>query len=200
LYSQDHDEKMIPNAHTNGQEYFNGISPSYLPWHAYIAGKDLNPTVLLKPLQLGKLFSLRYFDNPTVFYCPTAKLTNTNENRDVRYYTENLVKFMPPSRLSGWGMPAGDNKVRSNYVYWTWEETSFLEVPNKPIVIDSLISIAHKKGERPFGVNALFSDGHVNITLVSNTPEILVYINQTSWNIRARDYDGFVKALEMLTP
>ncbi len=90
----------------------------------------------------------------------------------------------------------GKLKVRD----WTWEETSLIEVPNKPIVIDSLISIAHKKGERPFGVNALFSGGNVNITTITNTPSILNYVNQASWDIRARDYNGFVEALEMLTP
>ena len=202
LYSQDHDGKMIPNARYTGVEYFDGIDSNYKPWWSYIAGREVVGAAddLMKPFQLGKLFSLQYIEVPAVFYCPTAKLTNDNANRDVKFYTEDLVKFMPPSRSSGWGIPAGDNKVRSNYVYWTWTETSLMEVPNKPIVIDSLVSIAHVKGDRPFGVNALFSGGNVSMTTIAKNPLILDYVNEADWDIRARDYRGFVDALEMLRP
>jgi prepilin-type processing-associated H-X9-DG protein len=116
---------------------------------------------------------------------------------------------MPPHKSSGWGGPAGDERCRSSYSYWTWEETSFLKLTNKPVVVDSLVRIPHRKrgmsfigdvAGKPFGINALFGDGHVNMTLVSNTPEILDYINQADWGTRANDYNGFVGALRMMKP
>lgn len=207
LYSQDYDGKMIPNARSNGTEYPDGIDFNYQPWWSYCAGRKIPGDPILKPHQLGKLFTLQYIEVPPIFYCPTAKITSDNASRDIRYYTENLASFMPPGRSSGWGIPEFkengttlENNLRTNYMYWTWEETSLAEVANKPMVVDSMMSIAHKKGDRPFGVNALFSGGNVSMTTIAKNPDILDYVNETDWNVRSKDYRGFVDALEMLRP
>jgi len=204
LYSESHNDKAIPNSTSNGNEFFNGITSGYQPWWSYVIGDDTGASdpELLKAFNHGKLYDLQYLEEPDLFYCPTAFLTlaNVGPKYTRNYYFEDVVRSMPPNKGSGWGGPAGDERCRSSYSYWTWEETSFLELTNKPVVVDSLVRIPHWKRGKPFGVNALFGDGHVNITLVSNTPEILDYINQTSWDIRARDYRGFVGALRMMKP
>ncbi|RKY09202.1 MAG: hypothetical protein DRP66_02790 [Planctomycetota bacterium] len=213
LYSESHNEKAIPNSSSNGNEFFDGINSGYQPWWSYVIGDDTGASDpdLLKAFNHGKLYELQYLDVPDLFYCPSAKLTlkSLGGKYAPNYYFENVVRSMPPHKSSGWGGPAGDLRCRSSYCYWTWEETSFLKLTNKPVVVDSLVRIPHRKRGRsfagdvdgkPFGVNALFGDGHVNMTLISNTPEILDYINQASWDIRARDYNGFVGALRMMKP
>lgn len=207
LYSESHNERAIPNSTSKGNEFFNGIGSTYQPWHSYVIGDKTgasNPN-LLKAFNHGKLYGLQYLEDPELFYCPSAKLTlkSLGGKYAPNYYFENVVRSMPPHKLSGWGGRLDSNgniRCRSSYNYWTWEETSFLKLTNKPVVVDSLVRIPHQKRNKPFGVNALFGDGHVNMTLVSNTPEILNYINQASWNTRARDYNGFVGALRMMKP
>lgn len=211
MYSESHNEKAIPNSTSNGNEFFNGMNSGYQPWWSYVIGSDDGDPDFLQAFNHGKLYSLQYLEDPELFYCPSAKQTlkSLGGKYAPNYYFENVARSMPPHKLSGWGGPVGDLRCRSSYNYWTWEETSLLELSNKPVVVDSLVRIPHRKrgssfqggGEgKPFGVNALFGDGHVNMTLVSNRPEILNYINQASWDVRARDYDGFVGALRMMKP
>lgn len=199
MYSQGHNDKMIPNADRNGTEYPKGIEPDYRPWQAYLVGKDMGDPVFLKAIQLGKLFSLRYIEIPDVFYCPSAKrVVDATEKRSKRYYTEDIEKFMPPGKPV-WGVPSGDTNCRSNYMYWTWEKTSIADLSNKPLVFDSLIRIAHEKSRKPHGMNVLFSDGHVSPTLASRNPKIVTY-TERPWADRSDDYVGFVEVLRDLDP
>ena len=70
---------------------------------------------------------------------------------------------------------------------------------NKPVVFDSLIRIAHEKSDEPFGMNALFGDGHVGISLASRNPGIVAY-TERSWDDRKDDYVGFIKVIRSLDP
>lgn len=203
MYAQDYDEKMIPNAHFRGEEYVDGISPGYWPYQGYITGIDTSDPDFLMPLQLGKLFSMGYLVVPEVFYCPSTQISL--EAKDIDYYTTgDLVKWMPPVKGGGWGAPlevGGKIRCRSNYIYWTWTETLIMEVSTKPIVVDSLVRIAHKKRKKPFGINALFGDGHTSLTTIAHTPLIMELVNpDNTFDERGKDYDTFVKALKLLNP
>lgn len=208
LYSQDYEEKAIPNSSSNGKEYFGGIDPGkYQPWWSYVIGDDTGASdpELLNAFNHGKLYGLQYLEQPDLYYCPSAVLTlkSVGPKYTHNYYFEDAVRSMPPHKSSGWGgQPDGKGNIRcrSSYSYWTWGKTSFLELTNKPVVVDSLVRIPHLKRGKPFAVNALFGDGHASTTLVSNTPEILDYINQETWDERAKDYKGFVGVLKMLKP
>ncbi len=209
LYADDNNNKLIPNAHYQGKEYDDGIhgpidgGTGYQNWQGYITGIDMAYPELLKSVQLGKLFSERYVDDFDSYYCPTAKLNKESEGSDLKKYTTNLVKFMPPTTASGWGIQAGESRCNSNYMYWTWEKTKIINISNKPIVVDNMLSVAHKKSNGdPHSANALFSDGHVSMTRFSSAkPELLEFMDEAiDWETRAYDYEGFVEALKCLQP
>ncbi len=212
-YAESYRQKMIPNVHMNGNEYVDGIrgpgsgSSGYQNWQSYFTGLDMGDPVNLKPVQLGKLFSEKYIEVADVYYCPTAKLTSEgaastpdgNIPKTLKTYTTNVVKHMPPGQ-SGWGIPTGTSRCNSNYMYWTWEKTRLLDVSTKPLVMDTLLSVAHTKGGKPYGMNALFGDGHVNMTLFAGEPELLSFATNESWDTKSRDYPGFVQAIKQLNP
>jgi prepilin-type N-terminal cleavage/methylation domain-containing protein/prepilin-type processing-associated H-X9-DG protein len=210
VFANTNQQKLIPNVITMaGKEAVNGITSSNCkPWYSYFAGVD-DPTKpdQLKAVQLGRLFSEGIVNVPDIYYCPTAKLTSQKKPNDdapktLEYYTTNLVKHMPPGR-SGWGSPtppSGSIRCSSNYQYWTWEKTKLLDVSLRPLVVDSLLTVAHTKGGNPYGVNALFGDGHVNMTRFEKEPELLSYVMRDSWEDKAMDSLGFVQALKRLAP
>jgi len=110
---------------------------------------------------------------------------------------------MPPHKSNGWG--GGDDKnnhsrCRSSNMYWTREETSFLNMTNKPMIIDSLVHIGHMKGGKPYGLNAVFGDGHVSTTLLTSSPYLAIGINGKGWSTWGTKYDNTVRSLESLQP
>ena len=204
IYTDDSDDKLIPNARSNGDEYNDGITPSYNPWNSYLLGVDTGDPIFLKPVQLGKLFSNNIIDTPDIFYCETAKYTvKGSERRTKAYYTggyDPIAKFMPPDESYGWGTPADDTRCRSNYMYWTWTETRASKVGgHRAVVVDSLTTAAHMKGGNPYGMNALFNDGHVGMTLFNSNPEILEFAERP-FKDKLGDYAGFVNCLRLLDP
>lgn len=200
VYVQSYDQKTPPHVHYNGNEYPNGTSTGYQPWQGYFTGLDMTEPQL-RPVQLGKLFSDRIVDVAKVFYCQTAQIqiANSNPSSGLAYYTSNLVKHLPPD-LSGWGVPAGEARVRSNYMYWMWHKVRLTEVSQKPLVFDSLLTVAHRKGSKPYGINALFGDGHVNMTLLNNRQALLDYIEMDRWEDKAYDGIALENALRELQP
>ena len=203
IYAESSNDKLIPNVHFNGTHYTDGIKPGYQPWQSYFLGLNESNPDFLTPVQLGLLFSTGIIDVPEIFYCETGKIS-LNDTGTMDYYTGGngqIVKFMPPDKGYGWGVPEGDLRCRSNYTYWTWTETSFMDIPShRAMVVDSMIKVPHRKGEKPYGINALFGDGHVNMTLVGSNPEIMEYVQRTSYDDKAHDYDGFVNSLRLLNP
>ena len=202
IYAESYNDKLIPNVHYNGKAYTNGIKPGYQPWQAYFLGLNEDDPEYLKPVQLGTLFSDGIIDVPDVSYCETAKISR-DDTGTMDYYMggqDPIVKFMPPDKSYGWGVPEGDKRCRSNYTYWTWTETSFSKIGGyRAIVADSLVGVPHKRGDKPYGANALFNDGHVNMTLMSSNPEIMEYAERNYSN-KAHDYDGFVNSLRQFDP
>ena len=209
LYSNDHKDKMIPNAKSNADELSDGIDFNYTPWHSRIVGTDGtgNPSSeFLMGTNHGKLYSLQYIDEPQLYYCPSAflSLKGAGGKYEPNYYFEDLAMYMPPSKSGGWGGPNSESpnpyRCRSGYMYWTWEETSILEVSNKPLVIDNLVRIGHTKRGNPYAVIALFGDGHVNMTLLTSSPDLQIGIDGSGWTTWGTSYDRTVKALKALQP
>ncbi len=202
IYSQDYRDKVVPNSSSNGREFPEGITSSYTPWWAYVVGSDDVDPDFLKAVNHGKLYSLRYLEEPELFYCPTAFLTLENVAPKYKpdYYFRNIKKYMPPRKSGGWGGPVGDVRCRSGYMYWTWERTSFLELANKPMVIDSLHRIGHMKGSKPYALNAVFGDGHVRTTLLTSSPDLQIGIDASGWTTWGTSYNRTVKALKALRP
>ena len=204
IYADDSDDKLIPNSNVDGDPYNNGITTSYNPWLSYALGVEFGDPTFLRPTQMGILFSERIIDTPDVFYCETAQYTRKSEERRMKaYYTggiDPIVQFMPPDVGYGWGAPSGDRRCRSNYMYWTWEETRASKVGgHRAVVVDSLTTAAHMKGANPYGMNALFNDGHVGITLFSSNPEVLEFVTRP-WADKSGDHAGFVNCLRLLDP
>jgi prepilin-type N-terminal cleavage/methylation domain-containing protein/prepilin-type processing-associated H-X9-DG protein len=202
LYADAYDDKAIPNCNMNGDETYN-IGSSWMPWYSYIVGAD-DPAVpdTAKPVQLGKLYSEGLVDIPDVYYCPTAQANKLRDEYIMKYYTDSqLLKVMPPGN-SNWGIPVGDNRCRSNYMYYIWGENTYLDLSIKPIVVDRLSSssgIAHRKNGEPFGINALFGDGHANLTRTSTDDE-LTQLVQLNYDDLGRNLPNFIAILKLLEP
>jgi prepilin-type N-terminal cleavage/methylation domain-containing protein/prepilin-type processing-associated H-X9-DG protein len=216
LYAEDSDQKLIPNAHYDtGAEYIHGINPAlppttpstFKPWYSYLTGLDVGDPEL-KPIQLGKLFSLGYIEVPDVYYCPTpvtyldSMVSRAQFEKD--HYTTNLVKSMPNSGGS-WGIPdvsAEDvlPRCRSSYMYWTWEKVRLTEVSIRPLIVENLLTVIHQKAGEPEGANALFGDGHVNFTRFSTDDDLLNYVSEPNWETKSQDYQTCVQALRRIRP
>ena len=208
MYSKDYNDKMMPNIRYDAKKYDDGLDSTYAPWSAYIVGNydyGTDTSEFLNAYQHGKLYSLQYLEEPDRYYCPAAfqNLKGAGEGYRWNYYFEEITKSMPPHKSNGWGGRDDDNghsRCRSSYMYWTWEKTSFLELTNKPVVVDSLSKIGHKKGDKYFGLNALFGDGHVSATLLTSSPVLREGIDEDGWTLWVRDYDRTVEVLKALQP
>ncbi len=202
LYADAYDEKAIPNCYMDGTETYN-ITASWMPWYSYIVGAD-DPALpdTAKPVQLGKLYSEGFVDIPDVYYCPTAQANKLRDEYIMKYYTESeLYKTMPPHN-SNWGIPVDDNRCRSNYMYYIWGKNTYLDLSVKPVVVDRLSSsggIAHRKNGEPYGINALFGDGHVNLTHTSTGTE-LYQLLQLGYADMGQNLPNFIAILKLLAP
>jgi prepilin-type N-terminal cleavage/methylation domain-containing protein/prepilin-type processing-associated H-X9-DG protein len=203
VYAQTHDNKAIPLANLQGVERHD-VAASFQPWFTYNAGLDLGDTHL-KPVHLGKLFSEQIVDLPESYYCSTADIGDADEKFNIKTYTTNIVKSMPPGN-SNWGSPQEPTlagRCRINYMYWTWNKNTYSDMSLKPVVVDRLISysrIAHKKNNVPYGINALFGDGHVNMTLLSGDQELKEMVEGATWSQIAERQDVFLDTLRRLRP
>lgn len=204
LYSEASDDKAIANCEMDGTENYD-IDNSWYPWYSYIIGADADDPAwpdMAKPVQLGKLYSEGYVDVPEVYYCPTAQINKVRDEYTMAHYMQpELVRFMPPGNHH-WGIPLGDNRCRANYMYFIWFETTYLELSTKPIVVDRLSSskgMPHRKNGEPFGINALFGDGHVNFTRTSSNDELADLV-QLSYEDLGQNLPNFIEILRRLQP
>ena len=204
LYSEANDNKAIPNYDIRYDSETYGFDSSWNPWNSYIVGEDEDPASPdpPKPVQLGKLYSEQIIDVPDVYYCPTAQANKLRDEYIMKYYTQpGLAKLMPPGNHN-WGIPSGDNRCRANYMYYIWGENTYLDLSIKPIVVDRLSSsngIAHRKNGEPFGINALFGDGHANLTRTSTDDE-LTRLVQLGYDDLGTNLLNFIAILKLLAP
>jgi prepilin-type N-terminal cleavage/methylation domain-containing protein/prepilin-type processing-associated H-X9-DG protein len=204
FYTGDYDEKAIPMANLDGKETYDLDGKNILPWFGYVVGEDVDDPYL-KAVNLGKLFSEQIVEVPDIFYCPTAAKSDEDDKYNLETYTTDIEKYMPKGD-GQWGSPLDPvvaGRCRINYVYWTWNENTYNSLSLRPVVVDRLTSykrIAHKKGDEPYGINALFGDGHVNMTLLRNDKKLLNLIEDAKWDDIARDRDVFTRTLRLLDP
>jgi prepilin-type N-terminal cleavage/methylation domain-containing protein/prepilin-type processing-associated H-X9-DG protein len=204
VYAQAYKDKAISMADLKGVETYNIYNIQ--PWFGYNAGLNLTPAdPYLKAVHLGKLYSETIVDIPDVFYCPTAEKTDEDDKFNLATYTTNLEKSMPNGNGS-WGSPKDptiDGRCRTNYMYWTWDKNTYKDMSLRPVIVDRLTSysrIAHKKHSVPYGINALFGDGHVNMTLLASDKALLDLVKDTSWKDIATDRGVFISTLRLLRP
>jgi prepilin-type N-terminal cleavage/methylation domain-containing protein len=204
LYSEANDNKAIPNYNISDDSETYDLKSSWNPWNSYIVGEDEDTSSPAppKPVQLGKLYREGLIDIPDVYYCPTAQSNKLRDEYIMKYYTQpGLAKLMPPGNHN-WGIPSGDNRCRANYMYYIWGESTYLDLSIRPIVIDRISSsggIAHRKNDEPFGINALFGDGHANLTRTSTGDE-LTQLVQLGYDDLGTNLPNFIAILRLLTP
>ncbi len=204
IWGDANDNKAIPNCHKDGSETYN-LGPTWNPWNSYIIGAEMDDPAwpgMAKPVQLGKLYSEQIVDVPDSYYCPTAQGARARAPYTMAHYRQpGLTKLMPPGNHN-WGIPPGDNRCRANYMYYIWGENTYLDLSIKPVVIDRISSskgIAHRKNDKPFGINALFGDGHVNLTRTSGDDELSRLV-ELGYSKLGTDLANFVAVLKLLTP
>jgi prepilin-type processing-associated H-X9-DG protein len=211
VYTQSYDEKAIPlftyQSSSGLEETYDLENNDVLPWFGYITGLDMGGTHL-KAVGMGKLFSEKILDVPDLFYCPTAEKTynDVDNNQSLEYYTTNIGKSMPNGN-GVWGSnvneTSGTPKCRSNYMYWTYEKNTYADMSFRPVVVDRLTSwsrVAHQKHGEPYGLNALFGDGHVNTTLLAGNEELSNVIRNANWDDLAKQRDNFLNAMRWMRP
>ncbi len=204
LYSDGNANTAIPNCYRDGSETYD-IDSSWNPWFSYIVGAEADDPAwpnMAKPVQLGKLYSEGFVDVPDVYYCPTAQANKLRDEYIMAHYMQpNLAKLMPPGNHN-WGIPLADNRCRANYMYYIWGKNTYLDLSIRPIVVDRLSSsggIAHRKNGEPFGINALFGDGHANLTRTSTDDE-LTRLVQLGYDDMGRSLPNFIAILKLLVP
>jgi prepilin-type N-terminal cleavage/methylation domain-containing protein/prepilin-type processing-associated H-X9-DG protein len=175
LYSDDYSEKLPPPLFD--PEMFPGIGPynSYLlfGWGGTL-GQKADATLAAN---LGLLYSGNYLKDPYVFYCPSLKhAANIRVLFEKRFFESKNVP---------WPMYAVDGQVNMTYMYfpqsevpsaipteaargWTKIARKQSDLRSDRTMVTDLIytwgTMAHTSGRTPYGVNALWGDGHVKFS------------------------------------
>jgi prepilin-type N-terminal cleavage/methylation domain-containing protein/prepilin-type processing-associated H-X9-DG protein len=175
IYADDYSDKLPPPLYDPDQ--FPGMGPynSYLlfGWggpNGQAAKADL-------AVNLGKLYVGKYLTPPDVFYCPSLR-----HSKNLRVVFEK--KYFE-SKTVPWPMYAIDGQVNMTYMYfpqsdvpskiaseadkgWTRVARKQSELRATRSFVTDLIytwgTMAHTSGRSPYGVNALWGDGHVKFS------------------------------------
>jgi len=166
-YQHDHAERLPPHFDRWGPKTETYDIQYLEPWISSVAyHKDqIDFSGGYRPLQLAYLYQTRCIENPAVFYCPSQGTAGDNLLYTYSYYTSNGKSwgtFMPMSAPGRY-----DDKIRLSYNYWLHGKSSLNFLTIHPIVFDNILhwnTIAHSRGSKPFGFNALYGDGHVNFS------------------------------------
>lgn len=126
---------------------------------------------------LGLLYVGNYLSTPDIFYCPSL-----HHSKNLRVVFEK--KYFQSAKVP-WPMYAIDGQVNMTYMYfpqsetlskreseaklgWTRLATKQSELsPQRSMVTDLIYTwgtLAHTSGKNPFGLNALWGDGHANFS------------------------------------
>ncbi len=167
-YQQEHGEKLPPQYDRWGPDRETYDNQFMEPWVSYVAyhQDEVNADGTLKPLQLAYLWNANITDSAESFYCGSQPPRGDNLPFTFNYYTvDGSYEWSTylPTKLNG----SPDDKIRVSYHYWLHNQSSLNRLSNKPVVFDNIQhwnSVAHTKNSQPYGVNALFGDGHVNFS------------------------------------
>jgi prepilin-type processing-associated H-X9-DG protein len=175
LYADDNSDKLpVP---LFDPDKFPGIGP----YHSYLlfgwGGQVGRPAEASRAANLGVLYTGNYLRNPYVFYCPSLK-----HPKGIRVVFEK--KYFESATVP-WPMYAVDGQVNMTYMYFPQSEVPSrnpIEATNgwtmvarkqsdlratRGLVTDLIYTwgtMAHTSGRAPYGVNALWGDGHVKFS------------------------------------
>ena len=175
LYADDNQERLPPPLYDPDQ--YPGIGPynSYLlfGWGGTV-GKPATPD---KAVNLGLLYVGKYLTTPDIFYCPSSR-----QKKDLRVVFEK--KYFQSATVP-WPMYAVDGQVNMTYMYfpqtddpskkeseaklgWTQVASKQTQLSAQRSILTDLIytwgTMAHTSGKNPYGINALWGDGHVSFS------------------------------------
>ena len=175
LYADDNQDRLPPPLFDPDQ--FPGIGP----YHSYLlfgwggqVGKPADPKLAVN---LGLLYVGNYLRAPEVFYCPSSR-----QKKDYRVVFEK--KYFESAKVP-WPMYAVDGQVNMTYMYfpqtdilsrkeseakldWTQVASKQTQLSSQRSILTDLIytwgTMAHTSGKNPYGINALWGDGHVKFS------------------------------------
>jgi len=164
LYQESYDDKLPPQYDRWGPQRETYNNELIEPWASYVVfhtdERDVagNPI----PLQVGKLHANQLLEESKHFYCPSQR----NESLQRPY--SHAYNREPAGESWGRSFPmkdpaTQDDKVRVSYNYWLHNQNRLDRLTHDAILVDTVQhwnTLAHKKGDRPQGLNALFGDGH----------------------------------------
>jgi len=170
LYADDYQDRLPPPLYDPDQ----GI----LPYNSYLlfgwGGQVGQPAEVKLAVNLGLLYVGHYLPTPGIFYCPSLRQTKS-------YRVDFEKKYFESAKVP-WPMYAVDGQVNMTYMYfpqsdvpskkeneakldWTQVASRHTQLSAKRSIVTDLIytwgTMAHRSGKNPYGVNALWGDGHV---------------------------------------
>jgi prepilin-type N-terminal cleavage/methylation domain-containing protein/prepilin-type processing-associated H-X9-DG protein len=175
LYADDNQEKL-PTPF-----YDPDLCPTTMPYYSYLlfgwngaVGKAAESE---KAVNLGLVYVGKYLTIPDVFYCPSShQLKNLRVVFEKKYFESQKVP---------WPMYAVDGQVNMTYNYfpqmdapskkdseakldWVQVAHKVSELTSQRSMETDLIytwgTMAHTSGRNPYGINALWGDGHVKFS------------------------------------
>jgi prepilin-type N-terminal cleavage/methylation domain-containing protein/prepilin-type processing-associated H-X9-DG protein len=175
IYADDNADKLPPPLYDPDQ--FPGMGP-YNSYLLFGWGGPLGqPAKSDLAVNLGLLYANNYLHTPYVFYCPSL-----HHSKNLRVVFEK--KYFE-SKTVPWPMYAIDGQVNMTYMYFPQSEVpskisaeaakGWTQVARKQsdlratrsFVTDLIYTwgtMAHTSGSTPYGVNALWGDGHVKFS------------------------------------
>jgi prepilin-type N-terminal cleavage/methylation domain-containing protein/prepilin-type processing-associated H-X9-DG protein len=175
LYADDHGERLPTAAFNPDLGLGNGPYFSYL---LYGFGGQVGKAADAKlATNLGLLHSGKYLTTPEIFYCPSS--------RQQKWFRVVFEKKYFESATVAWPMYAVDGQVNMTYNYFPqsdvpaksasdaargWTRVAIKQselVPHRSIETDLIYTwgtMAHTSGKNPYGINALWGDGHAKFS------------------------------------
>ncbi len=175
LYADDYQDRLPPPFFDPDLLPGNGPYYSYLlfGWGGAI-GRPADPKLAVN---LGLLYTGKYLPAPQIFYCPSS--------RQQKWFRVVFEKKYFESDKVPWPMYAVDGQVNMTYNYfpqtelpakkeseakrgWTQVAHKQSELTSQRSMVTDLIytwgTMAHTSGKNPYGINALWGDGHVKFS------------------------------------
>ena len=175
LYADDNQDRLPPPL------FDPDLFPTIGPYNSYLlfgwGGQVGQPAETKRAVNLGLLYVGKYLPTPGIFYCPSLRQT--------RSYRVDFEKRFFESAKVPWPMYAVDGQVNMTYMYfpqtdvlskkenearldWTQVARKQTELSAKRSIVTDLIytwgTMAHTSGRSPYGINALWGDGHVTFS------------------------------------
>ena len=175
IYADDYQDRLPP-------PFFDpDLLPGNGPYYSYLlfgwggtVGKPADPKLAVN---LGLLYTGKYLQAPQIFYCPSS--------RQQKWFRVVFEKRYFESDKVPWPMYAVDGQVNMTYNYFPqrelpakkeseanrgWTQVAHKQTeltPQRSMVTDLIYTwgtMAYTSGKNPYGINALWGDGHVKFS------------------------------------